>query len=216
MGKLCAIYRDPVFVWLQRRGYEQHNAQDLAQGFMEHLLEANRLESFQKRETKFRSFLIECLKRFLRGLWRKAQAEKRGGAVEHMDIDEMSVGAMPEMDRELDLQFAVAVHAQALTALANDKYSVEPKRTRFQALCQFIWGDDGPSYAEVGPVLGMTANHVKKAVFDLRQHYFEAFRLQAAQTVAPAVLDEETRYLLTLLAENRDSWSTTAKPTPSP
>jgi hypothetical protein len=71
-------------------------------------------------------------------------------------------------------------------------------------------GDDGRSYAEVGQSLDMTANHVKKAVFDLRHHHFEAFRKAVAQTVTPQILDEETRYHFTLLVENRDSWADAA------
>jgi DNA-directed RNA polymerase specialized sigma24 family protein len=215
MRQLCAVYCDPVRRWLLRTGRSAQQAEDLTQGFMEHLLEANRLEGFEKRNRKFRSFLLECLKRFMRGLWRKERAEKRGGDVEHVDIDESPVGIAAEMHRGLDLQFAVTMHGQAILALANGRYAAEPKRVRFEALRQFIWSDDGPSYAEVGQVLGMTENHVKKAVFDLRQYYFEAFRQEAAQTVAPELLDEETRYLLTLLAENKDSWTHSPEPLPT-
>jgi hypothetical protein len=46
----------------------------------------------------------------------------------------------------------------------------------------------------------MSANHVKKAVFDLRQEYYEVFRDEVSRLVRPHLIDEETRYLMTLLA----------------
>jgi hypothetical protein len=46
----------------------------------------------------------------------------------------------------------------------------------------------------------MSANHVKKAVFDLRQEYYEVFRDEVSRLVKPDLIDEETRYLMTLLA----------------
>lgn len=207
LQRLCVLYREPVRYWLLRTGRSPHQADDLAQGFMEFLLEKNRLKDFQRGSAKFRSFLLECLKRYVRGEWRKLQAEKRGAGAEHVEIDETQVGGSPEMDRVLDLQFAIAAHQQAMTSLASGRYAAEPKKRRLQALSGFLWGDDDRSYAEVGNSLGMTANHVKKAVFDLRHHHFEAFRQVVAQTVMPQLVDEETRYLFTLLVENRDSWA---------
>ncbi len=47
----------------------------------------------------------------------------------------------------------------------------------------------------------MTANHVKKAVFDLRQDYYDAFREEILRIVVPSAVEAETRYLLSLVAE---------------
>jgi DNA-directed RNA polymerase specialized sigma24 family protein len=207
LGRLCEVYRQPVLRWLQRTGTPRDTAEEFTQAFMEHLLEVNYLESYEQREAKFRSFLIKCLKWFLRGEWRKRQAGKRGGGIEHVDFDEAALGVEMDLDAVIDLQFAVEVHRQALLALATGWYAEEPKRTRFQELKRFIWDADGPSYAEVGERLRMKPNHVKKEVFDLRHRYFEAFRREVIETVTPELVDEEARYLLELLAKHRDSWT---------
>jgi DNA-directed RNA polymerase specialized sigma24 family protein len=212
LQRLCVLYREPVRSWLLKTGKSPDQVDDLTQGFMEFLLARNRLRDFERGTAKFRSFLLECLKRYVRGEWRKQQAEKRGAGVEHLDIDDAQVGSVPEIDKVLDLQFALAAHHQAMLALATGKYASEPKRSRLQALRGFIWGDDERSYADVGRSLGMTANHVKKAVFDLRHHHFEAFRHAVAQTVTPGLVDEETRYLFTLLAGSRDAWASAQEP----
>jgi DNA-directed RNA polymerase specialized sigma24 family protein len=139
LRRLCVLYREPVRYWLLRAGRSPHLAEDLSQGFMEFLLERNRLKDFERGSAKFRSFLLECLKRYVRGAWRKLQAEKRGAGAEHADLDEIQVGSTQEMDRVLDLQFAVAVHQQAMTSLASGKYAAEPKKRRLHALSGFLW-----------------------------------------------------------------------------
>src|SRR6266581_6570385 len=70
LKQLCEIYRRPIVEWLLRRGYGQ-NSEDLANDFVVFLLEKNRLENFARGTARFRSFLIKCLKRFLRDQWRK-------------------------------------------------------------------------------------------------------------------------------------------------
>ena len=197
---LCAIYREPILNWL-RRNYNPTQAEDLTHGFIEHLLEKNRLEHFARGNAKFRSFLLKCLKRFLRGEWRKDTADKRGGGWEPVSVEEHEVGASAELDRELDRDFAVTVHRQTLLRL-REKFDRAGQGVRFEMLRQFILGDD-PSltYGEVAERLHLKTNAVKKAVFDLRDAYYEAFRQQVAQTTNGESVEEEMRYLVTLLAD---------------
>lgn len=201
LGRLCVLYREPIRSWLRRTGVPPNAVEDLTQQFIEHLLEGNRLKNVERRETKFRTFLIECLKRFVRGEWRKEMAVKRGGGTQRDYLDEATLGLMPELEKVLDLEFARAVHLQALNRLGSARLEHEARRARFLELRRFIWGHDPDvSYAEVGVRLGMSPNHVKKAVFDLRQDYYDAFRAEVSRTVVPALVDEETRYLMTLAA----------------
>jgi len=203
LGRLCVIYREPLRSWLQRSGANPQQLEDLTQGFMEHLLEGHRLKHVERRETKFRTFLIECLRRFVRGEWRKQMAVKRGGGIELIDFDQLALGLTPELDKLLDLDFALAVHRQTLARLERRKFAAEPKRARFLELRRFIWGyDPEVSYGEIGQRLGMSSNHVKKAVFDLRQDYYDSFRDEVDDIVAAGLVDDETRYLMTLVAQH--------------
>lgn len=201
IGKLCVIYRDPILAWLERSGYSRSTAEDLTHSFVGYLLEKNRFQSFEKRETKFRSFLLECLKRFVRGEWRKTQAAKRGAGAELLDLETVQVGTPAEVDRSLDQRMALAVHVRACQRLQTGKYAQPPKSVRFQELRRFIWTPrEDVSYDEVAGRLGMTVNHVKKAVFDLRQQYYDCFRAEVAETVSRELVDEETEYLMKLVA----------------
>ena len=201
LRQLCVLYREPIRAWLARHGTSPQEEEDLTQGFIQHLLESNRLRHVEHRQTKFRSFLIECLNRYTRGEWRKQQAARRGGGLEALDLIEQEPGILPDFDRELDLDFALTVHRRTLARLESERYGAEPGHTRFLALRCFIWGSDHTiSYAEVGQRLQITLNHVKKAVFDLRRQYFDSFRVEVMHTVADAQGAEETRYLMTLIA----------------
>ena len=61
LRQLCADYREPILVWLRRRGTDQVAAEDLTHGFIAFLLESNRLGSVERGKGRFRSFLLKCL-----------------------------------------------------------------------------------------------------------------------------------------------------------
>jgi len=206
LGRLCEVYHQPILAWLLRRGVPADEAQDVAQGFVQFLLEKNRLEHFKRGEARFRSFLLKCLKGYQRDEWRRCHAEKRGGGQEPVDLDETDPGAAVEVDKILDLDCAKASHHGAMHKLAAEKYARPPHASRFAILRLLIWGaDEDASYADIGARLQMTTNHVKKAVHDLRHDYHKAFRGVVAESVKPELVDEETRYLLTLLAESGEA-----------
>jgi hypothetical protein len=149
---------------------------------------------------------LKCLKGFRRDKWRKQAAEKRGGGDQLLDLSEIDPGVVTELDKVLDLDCAKAAHLTSIGKLAEGKYAQPPHALRFEALRAFLWGtDEVASYAEIGARLQMTANHVKKAVHDLRHDYHKAFRAVVADCVQPELVDEETRYLLTLLAESGEA-----------
>jgi len=201
LKQLCEIYRRPIVEWLLRRGYGQ-NSEDLANDFVVFLLEKNRLENFARGTARFRSFLIKCLKRFLRDQWRKGNAGSRGGGVPLVSLDEfeIEIGESHQADEQIDQAFALAVHVRVMSRL-EQRFLASGQTARFQELRRFALGNESDiSYAEVASRLSMNPNSVKKAVFDLRERYCDFFREEVAQTVSREHIDEEMRYLLTLLA----------------
>jgi len=199
---LCQIYHAPILAYLSRWRAGSDDAADLANGFIEFLLERNRLENYVRGEVKFRSFLLKCLKGFLRDEWRKLTADKRGQGERPASIEELELGREDELDKTLDRQFALAVHRRAMEQLEME-YAKKAESARFGELKQFVLGSDGTvSYAEVGARLEMTANHVKVTVLRLRGRYSEFFREEVLQTVARHEADSEMRYLITLLADS--------------
>ena len=209
MSKLCGIYHDPVLAWLKRQGYPDDKARDLTQGFMEYLLKENRLQKkeegrqgFKRQgQTKFRSFLLKCLKGYAHDLKKRGEAGIRGGGVEALDLDSIEVGAETDVDQTLDLDLALTVHRRACEKLQTGKYAQPSKAARFEELRHFIWvAREDISYGEVAQRLATTVGNIKKAVFDLRHAYYDAFRAEVAQIVTLDLQEAETKYLMKLVA----------------
>jgi DNA-directed RNA polymerase specialized sigma24 family protein len=214
LQKLCAIYRVPILTFLLRRGLQHADAEDLSQQFTQHLLEENRFKHFVRGKTKFRSFLLECLQRFVRGEWRKASAEKRGGGKELLPLEVNDCACQPSFEKLLDTKIALEINRRVIGRL-NEKFTAGGKGKRFEELQPFILGaDDGVPYAIVAERLQMKANAVKKAVFDLREVYCQMFQEEVAEIASPNAVQEELRYLITLLAETEPNESSTIPVTP--
>src|SRR5687767_3584384 len=87
LEQLCRTYWSPLYVYIRRRGYESHDAQDLTQEFFARLLEKNYLGVSNQQRGRFRTFLIAALNHFLANEWDRTKAEKRGGKVQFISLD---------------------------------------------------------------------------------------------------------------------------------
>ena len=76
---LCRTYWFPLYAFVCRRGYKEHEAQDLTQEFFARLLAKDDLRAVDRGKGKFRSFLLAAMEHFLAKEWRRASAQKRGG-----------------------------------------------------------------------------------------------------------------------------------------
>lgn len=209
LHSLCVRYQRPIHAWFQRsrpHWIPPTRAEEWAQDFLLFMQDKNPFRRLERRESRFRSFLVSCLKNFLKDKLDAERAAKRGGDTEHVDISELEVAGRSEaLDELLDSVFARELHERALTRV-EQAWARKESPARYAALKSQILGSDGRSYAELAAELGITANHVKKVVFELRESYYECLRDEVAQTVPdPQTLDEEMRYLLGLLAREQTS-----------
>ena len=201
LGRLCANYREPIYRWLRAAGCSHHEADDTTQQLIEHLLSRQHLAPLSPQGGRFRTYLLACLRNLLHDQRDRQHAAKRGGGVEHCDISTVEVPwDAATCGEELDRAFALATHERAVATLAVG-WKAKGHSDRFQALRRFLLAapEEG-AYATVGHGLGLSPAQVKRAVFDLREDYYDAFRAQVAQTVAPEELAEELKYLITLAA----------------
>jgi hypothetical protein len=203
LGRLCTIYRQPVFCWLRAAGLDRHDAEDATQDFFAHLLEKQRFARVTREGPRFRAYLLACLNNRMRDRSAARLTAKRGGGAEHLDLAQIVLAAPARsLDRELDRAFARTIHQRALDVLAAD-WKPSGRAMRFDALKAFVVRAPEPGeYGRIGRALGLEPRQVKRLVFDLREDYFDAFRAEVAQTVAPGELADELAYLVDLVAEN--------------
>ncbi|MEO8428185.1 MAG: hypothetical protein ABI651_13830, partial [Verrucomicrobiota bacterium] len=118
---------------------------------------------------------------------------------EERDVIELSSSLSP--DQLFERRWAQTVLEQAVKRL-GEEYLASGRAELFEQLKDFQPGKHGAlSYAEVGTRLGMSESAIKSAVHRFRGRHREILREEIAHTVArPEEIDEEIRYLLTVLS----------------
>ena len=208
---LAEIYRAywyPLYAFVRGRGYELHDAQDIAQDFFAALLKKNYLECVNREKGRFRSYLLGALKHFLINEWHKARREKRGGKHTFITLDEMSAedrwSQEPACDstpeKIYERNWAETLLERIVVQLRAE-HERAGKARHFEALKVFLSGEKGQeSYARIAVQLDMSEAAVKVAVHRLRQRYRELLRAEIASTVVnPGEVEDELRYLVSVL-----------------
>jgi RNA polymerase sigma factor (sigma-70 family) len=204
LEKLCSAYWYPLYAFVRRKGRSPHDAQDLTQEFFARLLEKEFPKAAAQEKGKFRTFLLVALKRFLANEWDKQNAQKRGGGVQIVSIDEelaeSRFAAEPvdqlQPDLIFDRQWAVTLLGRTMTNLQTE-YVASGRSKLFELLRGCLGREESAlSYATIAAQLNLTEAAVKMSVQRLRARYREILRAEIADTVAtPAEIEEEIRHL---------------------
>ena len=210
LAALCANYWKPIYSYIRRRGYALPEAQDLTQSFFAHLLEKNSLQYAERERGKFRSFLLSSLNNFLSNEWDREQAQKRGGHLQIVSLEEISSiedrynpESAPTPEKLYERQWALLLLDRVIMRLAGE-FEAVGKRDLFEHLKNFLTMADGRvPYKQAAAELGMNEGALRVSVHRLRRRYGELLRAEVAETIAdpnePSQIDEEIGYLLTVL-----------------
>jgi RNA polymerase sigma-70 factor (ECF subfamily) len=208
LDTLCRAYWYPLYAWVRRRGLSPEDARDATQGFFAALLSRDDLAGVQPEAGRFRAWLLACMKHFLANLWEASRAQKRGGGLEPLALDdadaerryleEPSTAAGP--DALYERRWALTVLAAVQEDLKAE-YEATGKGAVFAALQPALAGDLPTTYTAVGATLGLSEGAVKVAVHRLRRRYADALRARVADTVASSSeVDAELDALLGALS----------------
>lgn len=206
LAVLCRTYWPPVYTYIRRRGNPPQDAQDLTQEFFARLLEKRWLEGIEPEGSRFRSFLLTAVARFLANEHDRARALKRGGGLPPIPFDEAEPlcrdsaerGDSPE--RAYDRRWALTLLDQALHRLRHEVAATGRAR-QFERLDPFLSREALPDeYAALGRELGLSPGAIGVAVHRLRHRYRQLVRLEVTRTLAdPRLADEELRHLFAAL-----------------
>jgi len=207
LSTLCRAYWYPLYAYVRRQGSSPHDAQDLTQEFFARLIEKGWLDAVARERGRFRSFLLAAMKHFLANERDKAQAQKRGGGVIWLSIDDaIAEGRYREepietatAEKLFERRWACTLLEQVLARLREEMVEAG-KDAHFEMLKGCLAGEK-PRHAEIAAQLGMTEGAVKVAVHRLRDRYRALIRAEIAQTVAhPSEIDDELRHLFAALS----------------
>jgi RNA polymerase sigma factor (sigma-70 family) len=211
MAALCAPYWRPLYAYARRSGRSVEDAQDLTQGFFSRLLEKDCLQHVDPGLGKFRSFLLASLKNFMAAEWRHERAQKRGGSVDLVSIEDMTLAedryasslALSETpERVYERNWALAL-LERTTARLEEEFTAAGKRRVFEMLKPYLTGDRDLSYGQAAAEMGISEVTVRVSVHRLRGRFRDLLQEEVRQTLADScdaqAIEEELRYLLTAL-----------------
>ncbi len=207
MEQLCRAYWYPLYGYARRRGYTPEEAGDLAQGFFARLIGSDYFTRAEPSKGRFRWFLLTTFKYFLANEWDRAAAQKRGGGVRTVSLDDSEYRYVNERATEepievfFDRRWALTVLELALAKLKSE-FQTKGKERQFEVLRGVLAGTHEGHYASLAEELELEPAAIAVIVSRMRQRYRELVRSEVAQTVnSAAELEEELRYLRQLLTE---------------
>ena len=208
LATLCRRYWYPLYAFLRRSGSAPHDAEDLTQGFFEHLLSKGGLRTVVRGKGAFRSFLLTSLKNFVSHARDRAHAQKRGGGARLLERDALDAEGRYRSepadtvspDQLFDRRWALTVLDRALVRV-EEEYQSLSKSAQFEMLRPVLTsGSTTASYAQLSASCGMSEGALKVAVHRLRQRYRDALRAEIAETVASGTqVNGELKQLLAAL-----------------
>lgn len=198
---LCRTYWRTLYVLARRMGRDQHDAEDLVQGFFARLLARDWLRAAGPERGRFRTFLSVTFRRHMASEHEHANRQKRGGGskmiplnvvnAEYFYTSELSTTETPE--HAFDKAWALGVVAAAQEQLRKES-AAAGKEVLYDAI------NRGDPYAAIAAQLNLTASAVTSAAFRLRRRCEELIRAEIARTVAGAdEIEEEVSHLLAVL-----------------
>ena len=208
LDQLCRAYWYPVFAFIRRSGRSNDDALDLTQGYFAELLRKDLLSAADRERGRFRSFLLATVKQFLSDERKHAAAQKRGGGLDHVSIDDVAredrERAIPSEDpspeHAFERDWATTIFRRALGRL-EATFAEGERRDELRLLLPHLTGGDrARPYASVADELGVSEQSIKSGVRRLRQRFGTLLRDEVAQTMHEGEdVDAELRHLLASL-----------------
>lgn len=197
---LCETYWSPIYVYIRRRGYSAHDAQDLTQDFFARIISDNSFARADRGKGKFRSYLLGALNHFLADDWDKKRARKRGGgqiiwSLEAAEENYMQIaGTTVSPEKAFDHRWGMILLEQCVRRMQAE-FKAAKKEKLFELLKEFLI-NESERYGPVARKLSLSSNRVAVTVCRMRKRFRELLRAELAQTVSTrADLDEELRHL---------------------
>lgn len=206
---LCGAYWYPLYAYARRQGASPADAEDLTQGFFEHLLRDRVLESAEAARGRFRNFLLRCFQNYCASTWQRSRTDRRGGGAVAWSLD--AADAEQRFAREArdhhdpealyHRNWALALLEDALNRLQRECV-LAGRAAVFEALAPRLQGDDGASIGAAAVALNADERTVRVMLHRLRNRYRALLRELVARTVgSPDEVEEELQHLKQVLRE---------------
>ena len=211
LAQLCALYWRPLYLFLRRQGYNSDDAQDLTQDFFAHIIEARLFARAEPARGRFRSFLLGALKRFLNENRNRQRAQKRGGGIAPLPLDEAAIAEADAQnvrcenwspDRTYEREWALALLRRVIETLEGE-HRLSGKQVLFDSLKSYLAAGSEKTlpYQELSTRLLRPVATLRSDVARLRTRYRAILREEVRSTVSDVdEIEEELRHLRAVMA----------------
>ena len=206
---LCRAYWFPVYAFARKHGCRPTDAEDVTQDFFSEIVQSQFLQRADRERGRFRSYLLSAVRRRIINAQERAQAQKRGGNVTVLSIDEPIAEKLfleiddPGLDpsQTYERSWALTVLQRARQRLRDEQAAVG-RLPEFEALEPYLSAPPAEGeYAALASSLKMARNGVAVAVHRLGKSYRKLVRDEIADTVEdPAEVSDELNHLLKVLS----------------
>ncbi len=210
LGRLFERYRRPICLEMRyRRHCPADQAEELTAEFIAHCLRRDFLKNVSPEFGRFRTFVKQCIRNFLRDVHASECAIKRGGGEPPLSLemtdDEGNRVIDPPGSAEApasvtDREWALQLLQGSLSQLERECVAAR-RGPLFEALKPTLSGEPGEEvFATIATRLGMPEGAVKVAAHRMRRRLGEVIEEEVKQTVGSEDdWREELRYLVSLL-----------------
>lgn len=191
LAEVYKTYRPVVLVCVRGRTTCEHDAEDLTQGFFAYLLEQNLLARTDAARGNFDAFLRTVLRHYLRGVYDRQTARKRGGGVTFLPLDDADETTLEEIhgvllpeparrraeEAHLDRRWAQTLINHTFDRLADEcarQHGTDylPRLSPFLTHDESGAGEDtGADHARAAAELGLSLLAFRSALHRLRNRY---------------------------------------------
>jgi RNA polymerase sigma-70 factor (ECF subfamily) len=209
MEELCCGYWYPIYAYLRRSGYREHDAEDMTQSFFAHIISEEAIQSARQEAGKLRSYLLGALTHLISDHQRHHRAQKRGGGIIHESLEQMDAeerySREPVDARDPETIFMRAWAHDVVSRVRHrvrDAYMSTGRSGPFELLAPFLeWDREPPSHREVARQMGMSETASRLLIFRLREKFRALLREEIALTVLkPDDVEPEIAWLQSVLA----------------
>jgi RNA polymerase sigma factor (sigma-70 family) len=193
---LVERYRRPIQAQIARRLKE--DPENLTAEFMAGVFVQDVVPRAERGRGRFRSFLATALHRFISSQLRKHYAEKRGGGKEPVWLETSELDQAPspanepdEFFQDMDGAIAAEVFSRAFENV-RESFLEDGTAQEFELL---IGREAHLPVQQIARRLGLSEDAVKVRRHRLRRTLRAAFRREVSELVVPEEVEEEMRYL---------------------
>jgi RNA polymerase sigma-70 factor (ECF subfamily) len=210
---LCRDYWRPLYVFSRRMGYNQHEAEDLTQGFFAYLSQRSVVEAAEPDLGKLRTFLLKVFQRYIADVCDRGNAQKRGGGAQVYSLNMWDGCESPPFEilgkETPETLYDRAWAHSLLRATLQHLGAAEEAAGRgqlFAVLKSHLNGEGTKKESGVQPAveLGVSDESLRQALSRLRKKFRRSLRERIAATLyAPdeALINDELRALRVALLE---------------